>query len=54
MAYYGRDDEQMWTGTEAEEIEHEANKRQHRFDCECPECARTKKMLILLRNVRLP
>ncbi len=49
---YGKDDHEMWTVAEAEEIERQANQRGHEFGCECRECARTKKLELLLRDVK--
>jgi hypothetical protein len=49
---YGKDDHQMWTYSEAEEIQKQANARGHAFGCECSDCTRTKKMELLLRTVR--
>lgn len=49
---YGKDDHEMWTMTEAEEIQRQANRRGHSFDCECSECKRTNKLEVLLRDAR--
>lgn len=50
--YYGKDDEEMWSVAEAAEIRKQANKRGHAFSCECSECTRTKKLELLLRDVK--
>lgn len=49
---YGSEDAEMWTYSEAEQIRKEANSRGHEFSCECSECSRTKKIELLLRDVR--
>jgi hypothetical protein len=47
---YGKDDHEMWTMAEAEEIERQANQRGHEFSCECAACRRTKQLERLLRE----
>lgn len=49
---YGKDDPEMWTVAESEEIRRQANRRGHTFSCECEECSRTKKLELLLRQVK--
>lgn len=48
---WGKDDSEMWSIAEADEIRKQANQRGHQFSCECAECSRTKKLELLLRDV---
>ena len=45
---WGKDDCEMYTMAEAEEIEYAANRRGHRFECECQQCSRTKALAKLI------
>lgn len=51
---YGKDDPEMWSVAESDEIRRQATLRGHEFDCECSACTRTKKLEILLREPKVP